>query len=100
MQSFRPLLHATRIGALLPSAAGFLKALEVENAAYAGLEACLHEGTKLVLGTVDRGRRVERVVMERETVRGTERAKERRDSIMTDYREIIRLEEQERSWID
>lgn len=45
--------------------------------------ACLHAGwMKLVLGTEDRGRKVEREVMDRETVRGTERANVRRESIL------------------
>lgn len=54
--------------------------------------ACFKEvWRKLVLGTEDRGRKVERVVMERETVRGTERANVRRDSILNNIEDVVKV---------
>lgn len=45
---------------------------------------------KLVLGTVDRGRKLEGRAKDRETVRGTERAKVRREIILNDIKKVWR----------
>lgn len=71
----------------LPSAADSLRGRAVENAAYAGLPICFHDDwMKLGLVTEDRGRKAAglETAMDREKLRGTERAIVRRDSIVND----------------
>ena len=71
----------------LPSAGDCLKAREVEKAAYEGLVTCFRDDWKAFLGTADTGRKTverEETAMERDTVRGTERARVRRDIILED----------------
>jgi len=80
-----------QIGYIVPSAA-CLKARQVEKAAYEGLATCLNCDWNKDLGMVDPGRRADgaELAMERETVRGTERAKVRRVSIFKEYVKIIK----------